>query len=165
MKTLSLDLSTTATGYAIGQPGGISSQIGTILRPKRKDMEEGEMYMFFIEEICRLVTVNRIELVIAEQLNVSVNMQTTRVLAGLRGAVVYQLKKMYDLDVLFFEPSKFRKTAGLDLTGLPRNKGARRQEIKHRTMELTKKMGISPEDDNQADAALLLKAARELLEY
>jgi len=163
VRTLALDLSSVATGWAIGEPGK-PEKWGTILRPKdKKGWGEAEMLDYFCEEIAWLVYTYKIEFAVGEQLNVSRNMQTTRILAGLRGAVIRELWSHWELDMVLFEPQTYRKAAKVPLEGLGSPKG-KKARIMAREAKMLKTLGIEVEDDNQADACTLLVALPNLLE-
>src|SRR4051812_41251823 len=105
-RVLALDLSTTSTGWAVGAPGGKPEIVGTI-RPANdpRATTPASRMLTIARAVSGICKAHGCTFVIAEQLNSDVNMNTTRVLGQVAGAVMVIVRAEQGLDVHFMNTS------------------------------------------------------------
>lgn len=151
MNLLALDLSTHASGYAVFANGTISTS-GVVIQ-NEKDLLKRVTEM--TNHIVSLAKVYEIDKVIAEEVLTSTfkgNIQTTKALLYLQGAVAIALKRDLNLDMEFIYPNSWRAVCGIQ-TG----RGIKREELKKKDIEFAEKTyGIKCKTDDEADALGIL---------
>ena len=144
---LALDLSTTATGYAIGSEGRPFA-FGTIIPPKAcKTL--GPRLVHIVEALVELRERHSCTEVVIEEFNYLRGMPAIRALAGLRGAVLYEFSRA-DCVVKFANRPVFLKALGMP--GNAKKDAVMRWAAAH---------GFVVRNDNEADAiAVYMGAAK-----
>lgn len=141
-KTISLDTSSSETGYAIFLDGEYSSS--GVLVPSKQAKGQEKM-----DEMCRKITSflsdESPDIVIVERMSVGRNVKTARILAEIIG-VVYGWCLAHQ-NVFFGEmsPSQWRGALGLQGKG-------KREDLKREAIDYVKQYGIYVVSDNEADA-------------
>jgi Holliday junction resolvasome RuvABC endonuclease subunit len=167
MRILGLDLSTTATGWAVvdcvnpvqvwGQSSARIEAMGTI---KTKKGCLGSKFQVICEAVGELVEQHKPEHVRIEELTHFRGADSVRALVGIQGAIRYHLWALHGLDVDMVRVSEARKTLGI-------NQGRKKCErgpgfenlIKDRVLAKVRGLGIMAEDYDQADAVVILLGA------
>jgi Holliday junction resolvasome RuvABC endonuclease subunit len=146
LRTLALDLSTTSTGWAIGN--GSPEAWGTIKPPAKAGVIE--RIAFVVDESLKLFRDFAIEAVAIEESNYARNMKVARALLGLRGALVLEFWRASGK-----EPAAFHRLSILKALGLKAADG------KEGVIRLLAAQGYNAETEDEADAiAVLLYAFR-----
>lgn len=163
MRALSLDLSSSKTGWVIGSLGKLPEKAGNFFRPKDMKMHP-DLFKYFAEEIVKLTMLEKIGCVICEEVNVSQNMHTTRTLCGLYGAVSFALKDKLNIDLFSLNTTTCRSKAGVDLRRKNADGSAMLTPVKVRAMERLSELGFDTSDEDIADAAIVLIGAGQIIE-
>lgn len=161
-KILALDLSTTASGWCVGPAGGKPTAYGTI-RPALDKVAAKSMASKFLltgRAVSAMCKAHACDYVVAEELNSSIGMNTTRVLAQLAGAVMAILFAEQNKNLYFLNTSKARSAAGVDLGWHGEKKAP---NAKQRVADCLRLRGIKVSNMDEADAAIILIASRLLL--
>ncbi len=159
MKVLAVDLSTTRTGWALGEPGKIET-FGSFKRPAA--MEDPDYLFYMAKNVAEKAIEGQVAYIAAEDW-VRGPSATQMLRSGcLRGCVMQAVKEKGNLDCMFFPPSEWRKASGIDLTNLPKKN--KRVILKQRAVTMCKGMGLDVKNDDEAEACLILKGLENLLE-
>jgi Holliday junction resolvasome RuvABC endonuclease subunit len=161
MRTLTLDLSTTAIGWAFSkEEDTLRRDIDFGEEKRSKDRIDEAAKLSWVHAICiGLAHSYEPDRVIIEESNSVLNVKTTRLLMGARGVVLVALYHM-NIKVEFMAATVARKKVGID-TGIPRDfgtKAQRRAELKRRVISWARKGKMMATTDNEADALCLLIA-------
>jgi len=160
MRVLALDLSTTQTGWALGE-NGIVSSYGCFKRPK--DLKEDtDIFLWYAKQITDKAVEGDIQVCFCEDWVYSRFPAQMLRSACLRGAVTVMLKHRMVVDTLFTPPSQWRKACGIDLKGLPRK--GRRAILKQMAIDKCISEGYDVKNDDEAEAIQILVASKVLLE-
>lgn len=160
MKVLSLDLSTTRTGWALGEPGKVES-FGSWKRPKELT-EDVDIFLWYAKKASEKAIEGDVTYCCGEDWVRGPSAVQMLRSGALRGAVMVLLKYTTILDIIFFPPSEWRKAAGVDLTGLPRK--GRRKILKQRAIDKCLSEGLEVKNDDEAEACQILVAMKNLIE-
>ncbi len=160
MKILSLDMSTTRTGWAVGEPGRVET-FGSWKRPKDLT-EDVDIFTWYAKKASEKAASEDVSCCVAEDW-VRGPSPTQMLRSGaLRGGIMVLLKFTTILDIMFFPPSEWRKAAGIDLKGLPRK--GRRKILKQRAIDKCISEGLQVKNDDEAEACQLLIGLENLIE-
>lgn len=155
MIIMGIDSSTTSTGWAVidTKHGGALRLIdhGTISPPKKYDTIERIIYIS--DKFKELLRIMKPELVVIEQMNVTTNMNTVRVLAGLLTEIEVTLKRQQYLYTLL-TPSQWRKAVGI--------KGKKREEFKLASQAFVLNNFYEKVNEDEADAVCIAEAGSKL---
>lgn len=157
MRALAYDFSSTSTGWACGEIGGMPDYSGVINRPKGMKGDP-EILQYFCDQVIAQVDKFKVGVVLCEELNHFQNAITCRMLAGIRGAAMVLLKKERGIDLLPLNVMSCRSKIKVDLTKKTT------MPLKLRVMLRLSQMGFDTDNDNIADAATVLLAAGQILE-
>ena len=162
MTVLTLDLSSTCIGWAIGTYSDnlklTDVEFGEERRPSSRNTEEKKLE--WAHRVCMaLVKSSGSKDVVIEESNVFLNAKTTRLLLGIRGVVLLGMfKAKARITLLSASPS--RRKVGID-TGIPKSfggKAKRRSEIKKRVIKWCHDKKHKVKTDDAGDAVVLLYA-------
>lgn len=158
IKTLALDISTTAIGWAVN---GEVLEFGEEKSPYTKDDSEGDRLHWVYMIAMGLQIAHGCQRIVIEESNSSMNMHTTRLLLGARGVLIHMFHTL-NLPVELISVSRVRSLTGVS-TGMKKgtSKYMRRKTVKQRAIERARELGAEVTTDNEADAVLLLMAAQD----
>ncbi len=168
MRILAVDLSSTQTGWAVGEHGSqIPQAIGTITPPSRTKTLGGR-FCFTIESLLRVYKEHKCENIVCEMLNHFRGAGTVRALAGISGALIYAHRKANHKDVLFLRVSEARSVAGVDTSGKKKVlvKGKLKGEpdfLKKRALARCASLGIPAKNYDEGDAVIIFIGAGKLI--
>lgn len=142
MKILSLDLSSTSSGYAILNDGKIIDY--GIIKSDDKDFVIRGHYM---AEFVRLLFAKygSFDVVVIEELKVLKNQKVLAMLGIIQGMVI---RECFNSQVEFVMPTVWRKPYGLN---------GKREEAKQKAIQLCKDKGLEVSTDDEAEAIILGK--------
>ena len=146
MKILSMDQSTKITGWSLFNDGNYVTS-GVIDLHKIKDTEERSKQMAV--EICKLIEGNEPDCVVIEEVALTSNAQTLKLLARLQGVAI-GFCAAHNISLHILEPTKWRSC--LHFTQGPKVK---REQLKQQSRDFIKtylKLTIQSEDENEAIA-------------
>ncbi len=163
MKVLALDLSTTRTGWAVGEPGKVES-FGSWKYPRIKGEtpEDVDLFLWYAKKAAEKAVEAHISYCVGEDWVRGPSALQMLRSGALRGSVMTMLKFTTVLDIMFFPPSEWRKAAGIDLKGLP--KKGRRKELKSRSIEKCQAEGLDVKNDDEAEACQILVGLANLID-
>ena len=177
IKTLALDISTTAIGWACGEwreeyirITGDSRDAITLEAKQRIDFGEEKRHKVEGEteadifHSCYIIVMgiwianDKPQRILMEESNSSMNMHTTRLLLGLRGILIHAFYNA-DIQVELLSVSSVRSRTGIS-TGCKKGttKYMRRKIVKQRCIDKCHELGYDVKSDDAADAVLLLLA-------
>lgn len=153
MVIMGVDSSTSSTGWAIlyEQDGEIELVKYGSIKPKGKNTIR--RLITILDELKKIRRVNNPEIVVIEDLNVSRNMKSTKVLAGLLIAIEIDLERANYL-VQELKPSEWRKRVGI--------KGRRREEQKKNSIQHVWDKYHKLVNEDEADAICIAEAGTTL---
>ncbi len=158
---ITLDLSSTCTGWAVGLMGNRPQATGSIRMPKG-DHTDAEKFLFYWEAIKAKFIQYGCQFLLAEELNHFTNARTARLLAGLAGAISVLAKKELQSEVLYLNTAKCRSAIDVRL-GWDEVEGKKvRPDVKKRVAERLEHYGIYGLPEDEADACVILLAAGKL---
>jgi Holliday junction resolvasome RuvABC endonuclease subunit len=146
MKILSMDQSTRVTGYSVFNDGNYVTS-GVVDLHKIKDTEERSKQMAV--EICRLIEDSKPDCVIIEEVALTSNAQTLKLLARIQGVAI-GFCAAHNIPLHVLEPTRWR--SALNYRQGPKVK---REELKAQSLAFVKKelgLNIKSEDENEACA-------------
>jgi Holliday junction resolvasome RuvABC endonuclease subunit len=147
---IALDLSTTCTGVAIGKPSG--ARPSAVYSVKRQHKDQLHNLVALTNEIRTLVqSVAGPRILAIEDLHSTRNANTTKLLASLRGAVVYACAPLCEYKVVFVHQAQAKKHLRL-----PGNAD------KAVVFDMIKTMGIPVANEDESDACAVWYAAPHL---
>lgn len=155
-----IDLSLAATGVFIRErESGRVLCLETIKPPSLKGMAR---IQWLVEAIADKVADHKAGRVVIETLNSALNMNTVRELLYLHGALGYHLRAVLEIEARWEGCSTVRKACGI-AQGFPKGtpKAARSKMLKQNVIEWVRAQGITPADDNQADAVVLIYGSQQ----
>ncbi len=165
---LALDLSSTCTGWAVGEMGKAPVITGSIRPDKKTEYTDAERFLYFWNYIQRIYTNYKCQFILAEELNHFTNARTARLLAGLAGAISVLAKKELESEVIFLNTQKSRAAIAVDLTWdivqTPKGPKKVRPDVKKRVAKRLEWFGIKGLPEDEADAAVILLAAGKLIQ-
>jgi lactococcus phage M3 protein len=142
MKILSLDLSSTSSGYAVLEDGKIIDY-GTI---KSNDPDYVIRGHYMAESVKVLFSKHSgFDLVVIEELKVLKNQKVLAMLGVIQGMVI---RECFNSQVEFIPPTVWRKPYGLN---------GKREEAKKKAIQYCKDKGVDVNTDDEAEAILLGK--------
>ena len=146
---MGVDSSTSSTGWAIieEQDGEIELVKYGSIKPKGKNTIR--RIITILDELKKIRRVNNPEMVVIEDLNVSRNMKSTKVLAGLLIAIEIDLERANYL-VQELKPTEWRKSVGI--------KGRKREEQKKNSIQHVWDKYHKIVNDDEADAICIAEA-------
>lgn len=149
MVVMGVDSSTSSTGWAIiyEKDGEVELLKYGSIKPKGKNVIR--KIITILDELKKIRRVNNPELVVIEDLSVSRNMRSTKVLAGLLIAIEIDLERANYL-VQELKPSEWRKLAGI--------KGRKREEQKTNSIQHVWDRYHKLVNDDEADAICIAEA-------
>lgn len=150
MKILGLDTSTTSTGYAVLDNNKLISY-GTIKTPKKADLLDKIIYIE--EHIKQIIKAKEVEFIVIEDLAVTKNASTTKVLAGLLYYLLVEFRKR-ELLVVQAKPTQWRSVCGI--------KGKCRKELKENAIQYVKSVYNIETNDDEADAICIAEYGSKL---
>ena len=140
MKILSLDISTTSTGYTVFQ-NGVALEIGTIANQNKDLLERGN----YMAEFVRLLRekYGKFDHVVVEELKVLKNQKVLVMLGIVQGLILRELR---DSPVTFVAPTVWRKHFGLN---------GERKKAKQGALALCEKLFVEVANDDEAESYLI----------
>lgn len=142
MKILSLDLSSTSSGYAVLEDGKIIDY-GTI---KSNDHDYVIRGHYMAESVKALFSKHSsFDIVVIEELKVLKNQKVLAMLGIIQGMVI---RECFNSQVEFIPPTVWRKPYGLN---------GKREEAKKKAIQYCKDKGVDVNTDDEAEAILLGK--------
>nr|DAT69452.1 MAG TPA: HOLLIDAY JUNCTION RESOLVASE [Caudoviricetes sp.] len=142
MKILSLDLSSTSSGYAVLEDGKIIDY-GTI---KSNDPDYVIRGHYMAESVKVLLSKHSgFDIVVIEELKVLKNQKVLVMLGVIQGMVI---RECFNSQVEFIPPTMWRKPYGLN---------GKREEAKKKAIQYCKDKGVDVNTDDEAEAILLGK--------
>lgn len=147
---LALDLSSTNTGYCVGHLFNRVVAYGSIKPATREHV--GALFQSIIDQVVEVYKQYNCSFIVVEELNYFRNANTTRLLAGLRGAVVYAIWQMYQLEIIFVSPPEIKKWVGLSGNA-----------DKIAVQKLVVQLGFKPNNFDESDAISIFLAAQKIL--
>lgn len=153
MVVMGIDSSTSSTGWAIlyEQDGEIELVKYGSIKPEGKNTIR--KIITILDELKKIRRENDPEMVVIEDLNVSRNMRSTKVLAGLLIAIEIDLERAHYL-VQELKPSEWRKLTGI--------KGRKREEQKKNSIQHVWDKYHKIVNDDEADAICIAEAGTTL---
>ena len=155
MIIMGIDSSTASTGWAVidtSYDGALRLvDYGTIKPPKKYDTIEKIIYIS--DKFKELLRLMKPEFVVIEQMNVTTNLNTVRVLAGLLTELQIVLKRQQYLYELL-TPAKWRQLVGI--------KGRKRQEFKLASQGFVLRKYCEKVNEDEADAVCIAEAGSKL---
>lgn len=148
MKLLSLDTSTTSTGYAVYEMGELI-EYGCLTHDKGTHLKQDEKMQKMVEMIYALI--NRIKpfAIVVELTAVARNVQVQRNLTMILGAI-YGYSVSHDLYFFTYRPSEWRNRV------TPEKKPRKREELKEWSKNKVKEIfKIELDSDDASDAILI----------
>jgi len=140
MRTMGIDSSTTATGWAVIE--GDSIVASGIIKPKGNTVER---IIEISQELCRIYREYEPEIVNIEDLSVTRNMKTMKTLSGLLYSILTSLYKQ-DAIMILLKPTQWRKG---------KVEGRTREQLKQSAIQYIKqKYGLYVEEDT-AEAIII----------
>lgn len=147
IKVLSLDTSTTKTGWSIFIDGGYND-CGLIDLSDMKEKAEGRIPVM-ISEIEDTIHEYRPDIVIVETTVVSRNVASQRLLTMLLG-MIWHICMKEDIEFQSVRPTEWRSWVSSE------KKGNKREELKAWSVNKVKELfGVIPESDDVSDAILI----------
>jgi Holliday junction resolvasome RuvABC endonuclease subunit len=146
MKILSMDQSTRVTGYSIFDDGNYVTS-GVIDLHKIKDTEERSKQMAI--EICNLIESHPSDCVVIEEVALTSNAQTLKLLARIQGVAI-GFCAAHNIPLHILEPTRWRSCLGYR-----QGPKVKRDELKKQSLDFVKKklgLNIKSEDENEAVA-------------
>lgn len=140
MKILSLDISTTSTGFAVIN-NGLVEEYGTFSYTNPDFVLRCQRMADYLVEV--LGKHSDIKKVVIEELKVGKNMATVVKLAIAQGVLLRELKGIH---ATFVGPTVWRKYFGIN---------DKREEAKLKAIKLVDKLGYVVKNDDEAEAILL----------
>lgn len=140
MKILSLDISTTSTGFAVIN-NGVVIEYGTLAYKNSDFLLRCHRMADYLGEV--LDKHKDIQKVVIEELKVSKSFGVVVKLGIAQGTLVRELKGIH---TTFVGPTVWRKHFGIN---------ASREEAKEKALSLVKKLGYEVKNDDEAEAILL----------
>ena len=140
MKILSLDISTTSTGFAVID-NGLVKEYGTFSYTNSDFVIRCQRMADYLSEV--LDKHPDISKVVIEELKVGKNMATAVKLAIAQGVLLRELKGIH---TTFVGPTVWRRHFGIN---------DKREEAKLKALELVGKLGYAVKNDDEAEAILL----------
>ena len=157
MKTLALDISSTACGWAVGKVGERPEASGAIIPLKRTPFEKRMVYI--CEGVLDLIEEHKVEDVLIEELafgnNKNTTMGTVRMIAGTVGAVQCWIMATHSIECRFLVASHVRKNLGVDQSR-PEPGTKRKDEMKLRTRDKLLELGYTVTTLDESDAVTWL---------
>ena len=155
MIIMGIDSSTTSTGWAVidtKHKGALRLvDYGTINPPKKYDTIQRIIYIS--DKFKELLRVMKPELVVIEQMNVTTNLNTVRVLAGLLAELEVVLTRQRYLYALV-TPAQWRKSVGI--------KGKKRDELKLASQIFVINNFFEKVNEDEADAICIAEAGSKM---
>lgn len=149
MKVLGLDTSTTSTGYAVWENNRVLCC--GIIKPSKKH-DTLDRILHIEKEIKEIISKKEVEMIIIEDLAVTRNASSTRVLAGLLYHLLLEFRKRELLTILV-KPTEWRKFVGI--------KGKREECKKQAVVLVESKYGLVVDDD-ESEAILIAEYVNNL---
>lgn len=140
MKILSLDVSTTSTGFAVIN-NGLVKEYGTFSYTNSDFVLRCQRMADYLSEV--LEKHSDIEKVVIEELKVGKNTATVAKLAIAQGVLLRELKGIH---TTFVGPTVWRRHFGIN---------DKREEAKLKALKLVDKLGYVVKNDDEAEAILL----------
>lgn len=160
MKGLSLDVSSSCTGYSIGTLGQKPEMVGTI-KPAGHHKTLADRIVYITNEVIVLCKEHSPEIVVIEKLSHMRSANTVRALAGVIGAITYAIKHHFHMEVNFIDVTRARVVLGVDMSKEGTKKGD--DHLKIRSMAKVRSLGIQVSNFDEADAVIMHLAAWKLL--
>ena len=155
MIIMGIDSSSTSTGWAVidtKHKGALRLvDYGTIKPPKKQGTIERIIYIS--DKFKELLRIMKPEMVVIEQMNVTTNLSTVRVLAGLLTELEIVLRRQQYLYVLL-TPSQWRKAVGI--------KGKKREDFKLASQAFVLNNFYEKVNEDEADAVCIAEAGSKL---
>lgn len=142
MKILSLDLSSTSSGYAVLEDGKIIDY-GTIKSNDPDYVIRGHYMAEFVRML--FSKYGSFDIVVIEELKVLKNQKVLAMLGIIQGMVI---RECFSSQVEFIPPTMWRKPYGLN---------GKREEAKKKAIQFCKDKGVEVSTDDEAEAILLGK--------
>ena len=151
MKILGLDISTACTGFAVKEDGYIRT--GYIKTPYK--LKSFSALLYQAEEIKKLIDEEKPDIVIIEDTYLKENFKTVKLMNMLRGYVyVYSVFKGIEVRPDY---NTVHARSILGIKGINK-RGISRKERKKRVMKFLASLGYKVEQDDEADALILVLA-------
>lgn len=151
MKILGLDISTACTGFAVKEDGYIRT--GYIKTPYK--LKSFSALLYQAEEIKKLIDEEKPDIVIIEDTYLKENFKTVKLMNMLRGYVyVYSVFKGIEVRPDY---NTVHARSILGIKGINK-RGISRKERKKRVMNFLASLGYKVEQDDEADALILVLA-------
>lgn len=147
MRILSTDQSTKITGWAIFEDGKYVNS-GVIDLHLSKETTEKRSEKMAVE-ICKLIEINKPDVVVIEEVALTSNAQTLKLLARIQGVAV-GFCAAHNIPLHILEPTRWRSSLSF-------NQGpkVKREQLKQQSRDFVKKhfrLNIKSEDENEAIA-------------
>ena len=158
MKLLALDLSTTCTGWAVGESESLRPKTYGHIKPKAQLFRPSRIEQT-VAEVMNIARMESVEKVVAEDINAgqggTSSFQTALALAELRGALQLDLWRWRGLTLelanLSTIKSKLAVARQLQMKGTPKKEHVR---------QLLRRLNYHPENDDESDAIAVWLYAR-----
>ncbi len=147
-KLISIDSSTTASGYAI-YINGVLNYYGVYTTDHISNSKERLENM--MKAICRRIEVDKPDIVVTELTVVNRNAEAQRNLSMLLGAIYYKCLEL-GIEYYALRPTEWRKLVKDKEESIPRKREELKEWSKAKVKDIYK---INIEDDNISDAILL----------
>ena len=153
---LTLDLSTTCTGWALSDISGPTPKVKHFghIKPKSTDPLPAR-FTTICDEIETLFELHEPGMVAIEELTHMVGAQTVRALAGIRGAVEYHLWALHHMPVHMVRVSPCRLMFGVHQGATRAERKADKDIIKKRVVARCHERNIQVTNYDEADAVCL----------
>jgi len=142
MKILSLDLSSTSSGYAVLEDGKLIDY-GTFKSNDHDYVIRGHYMAEFVRVL--FSKYGSFDIVVIEELKVLKNQKVLAMLGIIQGMVI---RECFSSQVEFIPPTMWRKPYGLN---------GKREEAKKKAIQFCKDKGVEVSTDDEAEAILLGK--------
>ena len=161
MIILGIDSSTRSTGWAVintDYEGSLRLLSYGTIAPKSSKMDAIDRIINIVKELISIIESYNPEFVVIEEMNVSRNMNTVRVLAGLLTAIEMLLRRR-ELLYIKMTPSAWRKRVGI-------NPSAKREVLKEQSRFFVERNYNESVLEDEADAICIAEAGSTMeVEY
>ena len=157
MRVLAFDQSTKVTGYSLFVDEKYSNS-GVIDLSKNKDTVERSKQMAV--DMCKVISDNKPDVVIIEEVAMQSNAQTLKLLARIQGVAI-GFCAAHNIPLHILEPSKWR--SALDFK---QGRAVKREELKRQGLDFIKeKFGFDNFSEDRCEAICINVAAHKIFDF